>query len=279
MIDYKKFKFATKETFYSTTNIVNKHHIDIVKEKNLLPSLVKLCDNWRVLYDDIAIYIIKNHLTKDLFDYTPYPNSHSKLVCENGLYTITRKWEYGGYKEYKTYFNVYVIENPYIHIIFPKLIDYIIKTYYPYFVLTKKVTKNNIEFKDYETISDLSLREECRDLTISDIVDIVTNGVKEVDELVYKIYSSGDIIYYPLKDIVLHGRSYQRTIAIPREAIITKNWELVEQKFVSAIIKDDANELLGKDPNNWFSGKQSESPYWNEKNIRALRRLFEIGAK
>ena len=278
MIDHKNFKMATKETFYTTNNIVRRFHIDIFKEKNLLPSLVKLCEDWKVPYEDIAVYIIKHNLTSKLFDYTPHQQSNTKLVCENGLYTIKTKWEYGCYKEYKIYFNVYVVEDSYIHLIFPKLIDYIIKTYYPYFILTKKVIKNNIEFKDFETISDLSLREECRDLTISDIIDIVTNGVKEVDELVYKIYSSGDIIYYPLKDIVLHGRSYQRTIAIPREAIITKNWELIEQQFVTAIIKDNANELLGKDPNNWFSGKQNESPYWKEKNIRALRRLFEIGA-
>lgn len=279
MIDYKKFKFATKETFYSTTNIVNKHHIDIIKEKNLLPSLVKLCDNWKVLYDDIATYIIKNHLTKDLFDYTSYPNSHSKLVCENGLYTITRKWGCGGYNEYKTYFNVYVIENPYIHLIFPKLIDYIIKTYYPYFVLTKKVMKNNIEIKPYETISELSLRSECRDLTINDLVDIANKKVKYVDELVYNIYSDGDFIYYPLENIIIHGHTYNRSISIPREAIINKNWNLVENQYVSSIIKDGANELLGRDKNNWFSGYQKDSPYWKEKNIRALRRLFEIGVE
>ena len=43
-----------------------------------------------------------------------------------------------------------------------------------------------------------------------------------------------------------------------------------------SIIKPNANELLGKDKNNWFEGLQKDSPYFNHKEVANVKKLFKV---
>ena len=98
-------------------------------------------------------------------------------------------------------------------------------------------------------------------LTAKDIADLLkcpTFSTEKVNKLAYKIYSDGEDIYYPLPSVMVHGHKYEMSLSIPREAIVKNDWSIVEDKFVFSIIKPNADSQLGKNPANWFQGKQKD---------------------
>lgn len=272
-------------TFYDSHNIVERWGINLFMDKHLLPSVVKLADDWGVKYATIIAYIKDNNLVKDLFRYTLWGGSpSSKKVAEKAVYEEKVTYKFGIRSVEKIYHDVYVNESEFIQLMFPKIIEYIIINFYPQFAIYKSKSRFENEIKISPKMTIAEIEREYRDykLTAKDIVELLTNSTystEQVKTLAYNIYSDGNEIYYPLPSVMVHGHKYDISLSITREAIINNDWSIVEESYIFGIIKPDANELLGRDPNNWFNGKQSESPYWNEKNIKALRRLFEIGAK
>jgi hypothetical protein len=75
---------------------------------------------------------------------------------------------------------------------------------------------------------------------------------------------------------MIHGHKYDISLYIPREAITNDDWSIVENQKMFGIIKPNANELLGKDKNNWFEGLQKDSPYFNHKEVETIKKRFKV---
>lgn len=127
MLYSEKIKNTNRNvTFYNDYDIVERWGIDIINDNYLLPSVVELANNWGVKYQDIITYIKDNNLVKDLFSYALWGGStSSKKVAEKAVYEEKVKWNFGVRSVEKIYHDVYVIESKYIHLIFPKIIEYI----------------------------------------------------------------------------------------------------------------------------------------------------------
>jgi hypothetical protein len=116
---------------------------------------------------------------------------------------------------------------------------------------------------------------------MEDIVKLLTNpnevnALKVVSKFSCSYYS--EIIFLKLESIDVQRKKFIYHLYIPRKAILEKDWSLIEDCEVYGIIRPNANEELGKDSNNWFNGKQKDSPYWNiyyEKYIKPLKELFD----
>ena len=268
-----------KVTFFDSYNIAKRWNVNLLKEKNLLPSVVKLAEDWNVPYVNIIAFIDRNNLLRDCFMYSLWGGEHSRMVAENGVYTEKRVWSYGTCTIQKTYHNVYIKENSYINLIFPKIIEYIITTYYPKFAIYEDSPRfdKQINIKPYTLIKDIEREYRDCDLTARDIVRLLHNpqySLEKVKKLKYKIYGDGKIIYYPITSVMIHGHIYDILLYIPREAIINDDWSLVENQKMYGIIKPNANELLGKD--NWFEGLQKDSPYFNHEEVATVKKLFKV---
>ena len=282
MFNFETMKPTNRNvTFYDSHNIVKRWGINLYDDKELLPTLVKLADDWKVKYNVIVEFIKKNQLVGELFKYSIYMSSHTKLVAEKGVYEEKKIWKNGRQIITETYHNVYIKENEYISLIVPKIIEFIIATYYPKFAIYQKVKRfdNKIIIKPNMKIDDICREYRSYNLTANDIVNLLNNptyATEHVNKLVYNIYGCGaDVIYYPLPSIEVHGHKYNKSLVIPREAIVNNDWSVVENYNLSSIIKPNANELLGRDKNNWFSGKQKDNPYWNCKEMKMLKEIFE----
>lgn len=282
MFNFETMKPTNRNvTFYDSHNIVKRWGINLYEDKELLPTLVKLADDWKVKYNVIVEFIKKNQLVYKLFQYSIYNSSHTKLVAEKGVYEEQKVWKNGRQIITQTYHNVYIEENEYISLIVPKIIEFIIATYYPKFAIYQKVKRfdNKIIIKPNMKIDDICREYRGYNLTANDIVNLLNNptyATEHVNKLVYNIYGCGsDVIYYPLPSVEVHGHKYNMSLVIPREAIVNNDWSVVENYNLSSIIKPNANELLGRDKNNWFSGKQKDNPYWNCKEMKMLKEIFE----
>lgn len=270
-----------KVTFFDSHNIAKRWNVNLLMEKNLLPSVVKLANDWGVKYENIIAFIKANNLLKDCFMYSLYGGEHSRMVAEKGVYSETKKWSYGSYTIIKTYHNVYIRENTYIHLMFPKIIEYIITTYYPKFAIYGDSPRfdKKISIKPNTSIAEIEREYRDCNLTALDIVKLLDNpkySMESVKRLKYNIYSDGNIIYYPITSFVIHGHKYDISLYIPREAIINDDWSIVENQKMFSIIKPNANELLGKDKNNWFEGLQKDSPYFNHKEVETIKKRFKV---
>lgn len=280
---YKENIFNTNSqvTFFDSYNIVKRWNVNLIEEKNLLPSVVKLANDWGVEYEKIIAFIKANKLVKDCFMYSLYGGEHSRMVAERGVFSEKRQWSYGTYTIQKNYHNVYIRENTYIHLMFPKIIEHIITTYYPKFAIYEDVPRfdKQIKIKPQTSITEIKREYAEYDLTALDIVKLLNNpnySTETVKRLKYKIYSDGDTIYYPITSLMIHGHKYDISLYVPREAIINDDWSLVEKQKMSGIIKPNANELLGKDKNNWFEGLQKDSPYFNHKEVETIKKRFKV---
>ena len=206
---------------------------------------------------------------------------HSRMVAEKGVFSEKRQWSYGTYTIQKNYHNVYIRENTYIHLMFPKIIEYIITTYYPKFAIYEDVPRfdKQIKIKPNTSLTEIKREYTEYDLTALDIVKLLNNpnySTETVKKLKYKIYSDGDTIYYPITSLMIHGHKYDISLYVPREAIINDDWSLVENQKMYGIIKPNANELLGKDKNNWFEGLQKDSPYFSHKEVETIKKRFKV---
>jgi hypothetical protein len=269
-------------TFYDSHKIVERWGINLLNDKHLLPSVVKLADDWGVKYSTIIAYIKDNNLVKDLFSYTLCGGSPSaKKVAEKAVYEEKSRWCFGIRSVEKIYHDVYVIESKYIHLIFPKIIEYIIINYYPQFAIyaSKSRFKKEIKISPKMTIAEIERDYHDCNLTAKDIADLLkcpTFSTEKVNKLAYNIYSDGEDIYYPLPHVMVHGHKYDMSLSIPREAIVKNDWSIVEDKFVFSIIKPNADSLLGRNPNNWYHGKQKDSPYFNCEEVAKIKSLFKV---
>ena len=107
-MNWEKLKCAEGVKFFDREHIVKRWNIDLYKEKELLPTITKLCEQWKVEYEKVIDFIIDKHLTRELFDYSHIYTTASKLVYENGVYEEKQEWTSKGYEYVKHYHNVYI---------------------------------------------------------------------------------------------------------------------------------------------------------------------------
>jgi hypothetical protein len=283
MLYSEKIKNTNRNvTFYNNYDIVERWGINLLNDSHLLPSVVKLADDWGVKYQDIIAYIKDNNLVKDLFSYTLWGgSSFAKMVAEKAVYEEKIQCEYGVSSVEKIYHDVYIIEDKYIHLIFPKIIEYIIINFYPQFAIYESRNRFEKEIKISPNMTIEEIERDYRDckLTAKDVAELLidsTYSTEKVQTLAYKIYSDGVQIYYPLPSVMIHGHKYDMSLSIPRGAIIKNDWSIVENDFVCSIIKPNADEQLGKNSDNFFYGRQKDSPYFNIEEVMKIKSLFKV---
>ena len=273
-INWDKLKHTDANvTFYNSNDIVSKYNIDLFNAQDILPSIVKLAENWRIPYDEIIKFIIANHLERHLFSYN---TDRGLLVGEKALYSEQIVWRGGRKIADIIYHNVYVYENYYISLQLPKIVEWIIYTYYDYCALSEIYNPyEGVNFKLTDTIHDVDYKYHDKELTIQDILDMCSGKKTIQRKLKYSLYGDCEQIYLSLTAINLYGHTFDISLTIPREAIINKDWSIIENVKVYSIIKPNANEKLGKDKNNWFEGCQKDMPYWDCEIVNTLKKMWK----
>lgn len=260
MIDYEKLQHTTSVTFYDTRNLHKIWNIDFKEKKHLIPSIVDLCELWKVPFDEIIDFAEREGIVSDFLEYSTYKCSCSELVFEKGLYKEV--WERDSYR--KVYYDVYVKEHTYIGLTFKKIITHIIKTYYPKFYL--------FDYEDFPVQEDMPIGKiprEYQDYTLKKLCGMLN---KRIEKIRYNIYTSADIISLPVKSVMFNNHKFSISLCIPSQAITDNDFSLIEDFYVHSIIKPDA--VVGRTEGNFFEGKQKDFPYWDEPVIQDFKKLF-----
>lgn len=279
MIDFKNLRHtdSSSVTFFDTSSICDNWCIDIVKHIELLPSVEKLCKDWNVPYEVVAKHILDTELRYEVFTYSTTPKfKHSLKVAENALYKVRYVREKGTLVEKRMYKDVYVVENNFISLVLPKLANMIMCRYYGKYCVYEDVIKyEKCEIKKNESLARI-IKRFGDDINVGDLIDLVDGKPVCEKSLAYAMYDNCSVLYYHLGTDEIQGKTFERTLYIPRTAIINNDWSIVEDCYVYSIINNDANNMLGSDENNWYSGVQSKSPYWEKyrEKIEAIKKLF-----
>lgn len=260
MIDYGNLQHTTSVTFYGTRNLHKIWNIDFKEKKHLIPSIVDLCELWKVPFDEIIDFAEREGIVPDFLEYSTYKCSCSELVFEKGLYKEV--WERDSYR--KVYYDVYVKEHTYIGLTFKKIITHIIKAYYPKFYL--------FDYEDFPVQEDMPIGKiprEYQDYTLKKLCGMLN---KRIEKIRYNIYTSADIISLPVKSVMFNNHKFSISLCIPSQAITDNDFSLIEDFYVHSIIKPDA--VVGRTQDNFFDGKQKDFPYWDEPVIQDFKKLF-----
>lgn len=260
MIDYSKLQHTTSVTFYDTKGLHKKWNIDFKDKKHLIPSIVDLCELWKVPFDEIIDFAVREDIVSEFLEYSTYKCSCSELVFGRGLYKEI--WERDSYR--KVYYDVYVKEHTYIGLTFKKIITHIIKTYYPKFYLF-----DTEDFPIYEDTPVCAIPSEYQRYTLKELYGWMKG---QVEKIRYNIYTSADIISLPVKSVMFNNHKFSISLCIPSQAITDNDFSLIEDFYVHSIIKPDA--VVGRTQDNFFEGKQKDFPYWDEPVIQDFKKLF-----
>lgn len=260
MIDYSKLQHTTSVTFYDTKGLHKKWNIDFKDKKHLIPSIVDLCELWKVPFDEIIDFAVREDIVSEFLEYSTYKCSCSELVFGRGLYKEI--WERDSYR--KVYYDVYVKEHTYIGLTFKKIITHIIKTYYPKFYLF-----DTEDFPVYEDTPVCAIPSEYQRFTLKELYGWMKG---QVEKIRYNIYTSAGIISLPVKSVMFNNHKFPISLCIPSQAITDNDFSLIEDFYVHSIIKPDA--VVGRKEGNFFEGKQKDFPYWDEPVIQDFKKLF-----
>lgn len=262
MIDFSKLQHTTSVKFYDTKDLHKKWNIDFKDKKHLIPSIVDLCELWKVPFDEIIDFAVREDIVSEFLEYSTYKCRSSEFVFGKGLYKEI--WERDTYK--KVYYDVYIKENTYIGLTFKKIITHIIKTYYPKFYLF-----DTEDFPIYEDTPVCSIPSEYQRFTLKELYGMLKG---QVEKIRYNIYSTipTDIIFLPVKSVNFGSQQISISLYIPVKAIVENDFSLIEDLHVHTIIKPDA--VVGRKEGNFFEGKQKDFPYWNEPVILDFKKLF-----
>lgn len=260
MIDYSKLQHTTSVKFYDTRNLHKIWNIDFKDKKHLIPSIVDLCELWKVPFDEIIDFAEREGIVSDFLEYSTYKCCCSEFVFGKGLYKEV--WDRDCYK--KVYYDVYIKENTYIGLTFKKIVAHIIKTYYPKFYLF-----DYEEFPIHEDMQIGKIPSEYQDYTLEKLCGMLNTYMEKIR---YDIYTSADIIFLPVKSVNVNNHQYKISLYIPVKAIVENDFSLIEDCYVHSIIKPDA--VMGREGGKFFEGKQKDFPYWDEPVIQDFKNLF-----
>lgn len=260
MIDYSNLQHTTSVKFYDTKNLSHIWKIDFKEKKHVIPSIVELCELWKVPYDEIIDFAEREGIVSDFLEYSTCKCKSSELVFERGMYKEIIE---DGYIR-KVYYDVYVKQRTHIGLTFKKIITHIIKTYYPKFYL--------FDYESFPVQVDTIVKDipsEYQGYTMKELLELMDGHIEKIR---YKIYTSVDIIFLPVKTIFFNNHSYPISLYIPVKAIVENDFSVIEDCYVRSIIKPDA--VVGREEGNFFEGNQKDFPYWNEPVIQDFKKLF-----
>lgn len=254
----------------------------LVKDfQSIMPQTKHFCEKWNVPFD----YVIdkfreKGYLHKVLeYGYeihgrkNIYP--HSQLVQERCFHTSKTVWYNGNpIIAAKEYYDVHIIEDSYALLCFRKIIPDIIKDYYNWLYVAESVNRFSSDLPDIDPKQPVDTYTHSLafiELTLEDIAFICNNpttwrNYKE-HRFIFDCYN--DILCYRVSTTVVDELEYDNAIIIPVEAILKKDWSIVENYNVFSI-RDTRPEH-----NKWYQGKQSNSPYWEADKVKEIQKLFE----
>lgn len=260
MINYDKLKHTTSVKFFDTKNLSHIWKIDFKEKKHVIPSIVELCELWKVPYDEIIDFAEREGIVSDFLEYSTYKCRSSEFVFEKGLYQEIHEKDYVR----KVYYDVYVKEHTYIGLTYKKIVAHIIKTYYPKFYLF-----DYVDFPVQEDMPIGKIPSEYQDYTLKKLYGLIN---RQVEKIRYEIYTSADIIFLPVKSVNFGKHQYAISLYIPVKAIVENDFSVIEDCYVHTIIKPDA--VVGREEGNFFEGNQKDFPYWNEPVIQDFKKLF-----
>lgn len=272
MVNLENYKSVSNES-YTLVEDVTKYGIDkkeMLSKTNLFKSIQK---NFKINIDAFMVAIEGLGIEdRELFDFCTYKGANNVLIAENGVYKET--YNRAEMRYIKTYYSVYLCEHSYSSTLYSRIAeelmillyariinnhDFLIEIPLPKLELITNKPMQSILFGHY----DLTYRDFCA----------IQKGITTKYKRKFHFYDS--FITLDLETINIHNHTYNYTLIIPYETLHTKDWSLVENFKVHSIIKRDANDRLGRDVNNWFEGKQIDSPYWDNPLINKLKDLIK----
>ena len=273
--------------YYNITeyNYINTYGLYPEEYKDILKQSSDYAKNWNISFDKLIDILNNLNITHNLFEFcfvgTGTSANHlcGRLLAEKVGYTEKNVYLHGAYRTVKTEYDVYVVESPYCRLALNKCGNQIMKIFYKWLYKTET-------YKPYadlpeglnETSTPQTLYKNGYDsLTFGDIKNILNhpNTYKdyEVVKCVYNCYDN--MVTIKVADVDIYDVHYEHTLIIPIEAIVKRDWSIVENYNVHSIIKPDANSKLGKDPNNWFKGLQKDCPYWDNEKVKEIEKNFK----
>ena len=252
---------------------IEKYEINLYECQDILPTLVSFAKQWNVKFKDIIDIVVSLDLYDKLFMWSPY-GCGGRLIHKNGRVWYENKCVNCILTKVPHYEDMFVREDTYMHLILSKVGEVIISRFYPHFDI--RVNKDICVINKNTYVADIAPKINSK-MTIGELADLLKNPNPKIVESQtrYNIYGGlYDTIYLPLRTILVQGREYKYSLYIPIQAIINKDWSLIENCNVCSIIKPNANELLGGDHDNWFSGLQKDAPYFNDELVNEYKKLF-----
>lgn len=270
--DYKERSFI----LFSVENLA------LVKDfQSIMPHTQHFCNKWNVPFDYMLGKLReKGYLHKMLsFAYDIHGKTnvyqYSQLVQENYFHTTKREWCHGKEITVTKYeYDVYIIEDNYVSLCLNKIIPDIIKDYYGWLFVEEYVNKFRSDLPDIDTklsIDTYTYSLGFNELTLEDIAFICNNPTTWRDykekRFIFNCYD--DMLCCRVSTTVIDELEYDNSIIIPVEAIVKRDWGVVENYNVYSI----------RDPrplhNRWYEGKQNKSPYWDTDKVKEIQKLFE----
>lgn len=247
---------------------LNKYGIDVDEALNTIDKLDEISKCFDINKKEVISILKTMDLPiDDFFEFSTYggaPNSF--LVAEKALYSE----KVVKYDRVKTYYNVYIVPKnrlycDLIELVFVKKFP----TLYNASFFNKKVKrfKNEFQLKPSTNLSDIHfLTDESYYLTCGDVFELIKDPNYINSEKIksrFKFYD-GKNMFLELEPKLVDGRSYPNSLGIPFEALIKKDWSIIENFHVWSIKTD----------NGWFEGKQKDAEYMNDFLVKTLKTVF-----
>lgn len=276
------FKHVNRKDGFYIANNIEKYGLSLDNAFQVLSTFEEIAKTFNVTIEKV-VQIVKDMRidNRHLFEYSTYKGNNNILIGEKLVYTEKQVRINNRYKCETMYYDVYLKEHTYISCYLVNIISRLFQELFP------EISENNVfstlcrrfpeelkgKINAYTNVRDLP----SFDLSCQDIADLI-NKPEVIDEMVSKslihFYDAKSFFYLSLPKITLYGKEYEQSLQIPYEALMTKNWSLVENVKVFSIIKYDANEKLGADANNWFEGLQKDAPFFNHPMVNEFKKYF-----
>lgn len=255
----------------------------ITDYKSIMPQTATFANIWGVSFEYVLDKLREKNILHKMFDFAyDYSDKsvesrykYAQLVMTNYFHTTTTEYVRGSYRTVvKRRYDAYVIECNYTNLFLNKLIPDIIKDNYNWLYVEECVNKFSPDLPDFNpkcSVDSYTSNMEFNSLTLEDIAFICNNPNTwrdyKVNKFKFNYYS--DMLCYRIGGVVVDNHEYDYSIIIPVEAILKRDWSIVENKMLFSIRDTRPNK------EKWFEGKQIDAPYWNDDKVKEIQKLFE----
>jgi hypothetical protein len=279
-----KLQKISKRGYYILDDI--NEFIPLLSMMKKCPYFIRLSNKFNISIEELEKIVVELNIPhKNMFTFVKrthgYKNDFSVLVEEKtDKEVVTRKGITHTY-----YYDTFVTEYTYITLCNQEIVECILdKKYHNLFehsIFFKEVARFNesVNINPKSRITDLPLDVKMN-LTCQDLVDIINGSVDFANDKIKKSkvkhYADSECFYVELEPRTICGFKCDNSLAIPYDVLTSKDWKLVEDKFVHSIIKNNAKLVNGKinGGDNFFSGSQSHAPYYSTDEVKQIKEIF-----